>query len=803
MNPDNCMNYPIILSARLLLLALPLAGCATAPSAWPPASASELHQAPVAAPLLTPEAAKPPAPQGKGVAEGERIPPVLVKGSDVMIGKASARGGVSLQGEGVALRFEQAPITDVVHAVLGDLLKLDYAIVTPLAGEITVHTQAPVARAQVLAILESLLQANGIVMVPDAAGRYRIGSSEALKGAVPLPRRTEALPSGFGSVVVPLQYIGVVEMAEILRPVASDQALLRVDTVRNLLILAGTRAQIDGWLEIINTFDVDFLKGMSVGLFPLTYSSVKDVDSALRTLLGGGSGAGANAGPAQGAGSAGSSAPGTTAIGGARTSGADSGPVQIASPLAGLIRVLPIERLNALLVVTPRAHYLEQARVWIERFDRPSDSDTDPQLYVYPVQNGSATHLANLLNGLYGVQATAGQGGGSTGVAPGQQSATQTSNALSNVGFSGGSAVSGGMSLGLTGVGASAQGRGTAQGGAANAVTQVSLGPDIRVVADGANNALLIHASRREYRRIEAALRQLDVAPTQVLIEASILEVTLNDELKYGLQWYFQDKARRGLDGVGQLTSGTSNAISTSNPGFSYSLVSSAGQIRAVLTALATKELLNVISTPTVMVQDNYTASIQVGDQQPVQGSTTITDGGTTTNSIQYKDTGVALAVTPSVNAGDMVSMVVNQTITDVGPIDEATKQRSFLQRQVSSRVAVRSGESVVLGGLIRDNKKRNKQGIPFLHDLPVVGNLFGTTTIDTDRTELLVMITPRVVRTEQDVRTVGAELRERMRRLDDLKGAGVPGWSRSPDGGDRAVDTAVPPNPAPQGQAE
>lgn len=311
------------------------------------------------------------------------------------------------------------------------------------------------------------------------------------------------------------------------------------------------------------------------------------------------------------------------------------------------------------------------------------------------------------------------------------------------------------------------------------AISQVALGPQVRVVADEFNNALLIHAPRSEYRKIEAALRRLDLAPTQILIEASILEVTLTDETKYGLQWFFENSFNSGnYTGQGVLSEGASTALAASVPGFSYTLSNAAGQVRAVLNALAQKSLLNVISSPSVMVLDNHTAAIHVGDQQPIRSAVTLTDGGTSTTSIQYKDTGVMLSVTPSANAGGMVSMVIKQSVTDVGSVDVATGQRSFLQREVASKVAVRSGETVVLGGLMRDNNNNGKQGIPVLHEIPVLGHLFGATTESNVRTELLVMITPRVVQSDQDLRELGAEMRRRMGSLKVL-----PDWDRlSPD---------------------
>lgn len=297
-------------------------------------------------------------------------------------------------------------------------------------------------------------------------------------------------------------------------------------------------------------------------------------------------------------------------------------------------------------------------------------------------------------------------------------------------------------------------------------LTSVTMGSGTRLMADEINNVVLVYGTKSEYDKVEATLKRLDVAPTQVLIEASIIEVTLTDELKYGLQWAFNDPSRGGLTGVGVLSTVAGAAIGATPAGFSYTLRNSAGDVRAVLNALAEKSLVKVISSPSLMVLDNHTASIAVGNQQPVKmGETTGTGGNVTTN-IQYKDTGVSLGVTPSVNAGNMVTMQLNQSVTDVGLVDAATGQRSFLQRQLSSKVAVRSGESLVLGGLIRDNTSNGKSGLPGLQDLPLIGALFGANTTSVNRTELLVIITPRVVRTEQDMRQVGQDLKDRMKTL-------------------------------------
>ncbi len=675
----------------------------------------------------------------------------ILRGTDRVI--AAPPSAVPLTGAPNTFRFEEAPILDVVHIILRDILKVDYMIHPPISGTVTLATKGDVTADDAAYLLESALLANGLVMAQDSRGTYHVGRPEALRGIVSVPRQAGAGPlqPGFGAVVVPLQFIGAAEMATILRPVLPPEALVRVDTVRNLLVLAGSRTQAEGWLSIVSTFDVDLLKGMSVGVFPLKYATVREVEAAMRMLSGGRPAAAGAAPPGQGG-------------------AADlAGSAMAENPFFGALRIMPIERLNSILVVTPRAAYLEEARRWIERLDRPGLNLSEQVLHVYLVQNGSARHLAEVLNGIFGggdARAPA------TGVAPGLNSAS-----TSNIGMGGG--LGGGLGApsgagGLSGVLQAGQAAG-AQSAAAGTTT-VRVG-NVRVVADEVNNSVLVYGTPVEFAKIESALRRLDVPPTQVLIEASIVEVTLTDDLQYGLQWTFDDARSNGKVGTSVLSGLPGGILGGPLAGFSYTLANSIGKVRAVLNALANKSLVKVISSPSLMVLDNHTAQIVVGNQQPIQSTQTISTGGVISNSIQYKDTGVALAVTPSVNAGNMVTMSINQAVTDVGEIDRATGQRAFLQRQIASKVAIRSGETLVLGGLIRDNSTTGSSGIPLLHEIPVLGALFGTKASIGTRTELLVIITPKVVRSDQDARDVSAEMRDRMRSFSGYKpfGAVVP----------------------------
>ncbi len=734
-----------------------------------------MAQAPAAAgqPLPAPAAASQPAVPSQDA--GQPAEPRLIRGNDKVIAPGASLP--PLTGAPSAFNFEETPVADVVRIVLGDILKVDYVLHPPLAGSVTLSTREAVGPDQALYLLESALQANGLALVRDARGTYHVGRPDAVKGIGSVTRQVVSganLPAGYGAIIVPLQFIGANEMATILRPLMPADALVRADTVRNLLILVGTRSQADGWLDLVRTFDVDLLKGMSVGVFPLKYASVKEVEAALRLMSPGG---GAAATPSTGTAAAPAAAARPQAGSGsaAGSSATQAAALSEANPLHGALRIMPIERLNSILVVTPRAAYLDEARVWIERLDKPSDNSSEPQLFVYPVQNGSAQHLAEVLNGIFGGTGV-GSGSSSTGVAPRLGSSTANSNqSLGNIGNIGGMGGLGNNSFfssgGATVLGApnfnNANGNNRGASGSSNGTSgAVTLNQNVRVMADDRNNAVLIYGTRSEYGRIEAALKRLDVPPTQVLIEASIVEVSLTDGLEYGVQWLFSDShgnttGNGVISGRGAVDTGLNGGA-----GFSYTLRNPLG-VRAVLSALATKTNLNVIASPSLMVLDNHTANISSGTQQPINTGSTVVSGGTTIANIQYKDTGVSLAVTPSVNAGDMVTMEIVQSLTDVGEAkDPATGQLPFIQRQISSKAAVRSGETLVLGGLIQEKNTGVNAGVPGLQSIPLFGALFSNKRKNANRTELLIILTPRVIRSDQSMREVSQELRERMQGL-------------------------------------
>jgi general secretion pathway protein D len=616
----------------------------------------------------------------------------------------------------ITLNFDGTDIREVVKVVLGDVLGLNYILDPAVQGTASLQTGRPLRREHLIPTLETLLRMNNAALV------YRDGTYEVLPVASAIQGRvvpqlgesSRALPQGYSVQVVPLQYIGADEMSKILQPLAPEGSVIRVDTLRNMLVMAGTSPELGNLFDTIRVFDVDWMAGLSVGFYTLEYASVADVVSQLENLL------------------------------------ADEG----GNPFKGLFRFIPVESANSLLVISPQEKYLAQARTWIERLDQAEAAgDASERLFVYRVKHGDAENLAEILTQLFASsEDQKSQRVGVGGVAPGLRRATAESAPRAS-GAEGGAAAP---------VAAEAPRRAVA--------TSIELSSTVSIVADAINNSLLVKASPRDYKKILDALKQLDLVPLQVLVEATIIEIFLTGDLKYGVQWeFFGGKKDQRLDY--SLVNNESGTIGKSFPGFNWAVIIPPDTVRATLSALAQDGLVNVLSSPSVMVLDNQTAKIQVGKQVPV--ATSQQQGLTATdrvlNTIEYRDTGVQLSVKPRVTPGGLVQMEIEQEVStvDEGASAGGLNSPTFSTRNITSNVAVRSAQSVVLGGLIQDLSNRGKQGIPGLYNIPVIGALFGETKRSAERTELVVILTPRVIASDQDVEAVTSDFRSRLKGLD------------------------------------
>ena len=656
-------------------------------------------------------------------------------------------GGARVSDDGVTLNFVEATILEVAKTVLGDVLKVNYAVSDGVKGKITLRTSSPIAREDLLDVFSSLLAAEGASLISDN-GVYRIvPSGQGASGG--LARGNRGQNGGVQSDIIPLKYVGALEMERIVSSVAPQSVISRVDQNRNLLIASGTPNELASIRETVAAFDVDWMRGMSFALFPIESADPVAVAQELDTIF-------AN---------------------------------DRDSPTKGIVRFVPNKRLKSVLVISSRPEYIKKAEGWIRRVDLVGQANED-QVHVYRVQNRPAGELAQLLQKVY------------TPLAPDQPLAQPTlppgtaSTTLSSDGGAdfashdraGGVAaiqpqpipsfapVLGGPGSPPT-TAAGGAGSGSVQGAdngqdssqlATAAIQDISpngSGPDdrtsgIQVVADEPNNAIIITATTREFKRIKEILSYIDIPPAQVLLEATIAEITLNDELQYGLRWFFEKKASQL-----SLTDNILGAVAPQFPGFSYFL--NMPNVQVALNALAKVTDVNVVSSPSLMVLDNKRALLQIGDEVPIatQSAVSVTaPGAPIVNSVSFRNTGVILGITPRIGENGRVLLEIEQEVSDVVPttssnIDSPTIQ----QRRIKTTVAVASGQSIVLAGFMQDRATKARQQVPLLGDMPVVGNLFKEKNDQIRRTELLIAITPQVINDPSQIRGIAAEFRDRL----------------------------------------
>lgn len=586
---------------------------------------------------------------------------------------------------GYTLNLANVPIEDAAKNVLGDTLGINYVVDPQVRGTMTIQTSAPVSRDALIEIFETALSINDAAIVQKRNTYQIVRTADAL-GATPaisVPRVSRSGP-GIMVQVIELNHIAADEMNNILAPITRDGMILRVDNKRNLLILAGNTTDLRAMREAIAVFDVDWMRGMSVALHPLEASQPVAIANELDEIFG-------NTGNSK----------------------------------SKIIRFLPNERLNAILVITSRPKYLGRAATWIKKLDNQAQNN-EGQLFVYNIQNRPAKELAEILRAVLA--------GENTDVA-------QESNVVAPQ---------------LTPVEITSDGARGAEGADVYGGNQQS---EISIVADIENNALLISASGREYERIEKILRQLDILPTQVLLEAVIAEVTLNDELELGMRWFFENG---GLQlGLSDVASGFAGAAF---PGLSWSYATS--NIQVTINALASITDVNIISSPTLMARNNQKAILQVGDEVPIvtQQAVDVSNTRAVVNTVEMRDTGIILTVVPRVNKSGRVMLDIEQEVsTVVKTTSSGIDSPTIRQRKINTQVIVHDGETLALGGLIQESNTLTRSQVPILGNIPLLGNAFKNKSDTIKRTELIIFIKPRVVRSLQEARGVTAEFRNQL----------------------------------------
>ena len=713
---------------------------------------------------------------GLSLARSEGKGALVMTGTGRLVGTGRSRHREPEDGGGddVTLNLVNLPIAQAVKIVLGDILGVDYVVDPKLDAKVTVHTAHPVRKTVALELFQSALRVSGVAVV-QSGGLYKVVPLDQAAGAggniSTAPLNRQSMQIGDSTRVIQLRYVSASEMKRVLEPMSIHGGVVRADDARNALTLSGSAQDIATLEDAISLFDIDTMRGMSFALVPVKSSDADTLADDLRNVFGS----------------------------------------EKDGPMNGMIRFIGNKKLSAILVISSQPQYLARARSWIERLDARAQG-TEKQIYTYRVQNRPAKELVQVLASMFGSEGSgrnssnnaAPRFGASTSLSTGSGSgafgqngmATPTSplGALSPTGPTGGS---GGLGAG-GGSGGVAGGLGANSGSMAvnaNASTDqqsskgpqaVALGEDSRfkVAADEAKNALVIMAAPEDYKRLLHVVETLDVLPNQVFIEATIAKVSLNDELQFGVSWFLQKGAHAGAFsgqpagtptlinnqlGNGLLGNLGNNLLGANVgsifPGFSYALRASNAMV--TLNALNQITNVNILSTPSLTVLDNRQATLQVGDQVPINTLQNVSALGTTVNSQQYLDTGVILAITPHISESGRLMLEIDQEVSNVSPGSaNAAGNPTIQQRKVKTQVVVADGESLVLGGLIQNSRNNSTNQIPIAGDFPIIGNAFKTKDDTIAKTELLIMITPHVLRSVTEARDIADEYKRKMLRV-------------------------------------
>ena len=622
-------------------------------------------------------------------------------------------GVVAAEGN-YTINVDRAEIGEVAKLVLGETLGLNYVLDPRVQGTITLSSSRPLTGPEVLDAFEAALRVNGAGLVKDGNVTKIVALQELLEGEMgTADLDPEKVSAGYGVSAIPIRYISIANMLELIDSFVARSGSVRASNIGNLILVRGPASERRSLIDVVLSFDVDWMRSQTASLAILANSSPEEMVSKLEAIF--------------------------------EQDTATSG--------NNAVKVVPLERLNGVVVIANSQEKVRRALVWVGRLDKASVTDTN--YFVYAVQNGNAEDIAKILVATFVDKSDA--PGLTAEVAPDEATVQLSTEANPDQSQTAGGQANQSGKADLQGTDAVSPPPDNAQG-----QSEPSLAPGIRITPNVANNTLVIRASQREYSKILSMLRRIDSPAVQVLINTTIAEVSLNDDLRYGVQAYFRDNKASG-----GVFNGDSLLLRPSFPGLNF-LLGSTSNPKLVLDALSAVTNVRIVSSPSLLVLENETATIKVGDQVPVKIQTLEKDAGGSVNSFEYRDTGVILKVKPRVNSAGLVTMELGQELSSVtagsGSSTTESENPTFSQRSITSKVSVYSTQTVVLGGLISGQDSREKNGVPGVNKIPLLGGLIGKTDNSSKRNELIVFITPQIIQDGEDASRVSEELRAKMK---------------------------------------
>jgi general secretion pathway protein D len=620
--------------------------------------------------------------------------------------KAGKKSGVKEdEGGRVDFNFDEADLYEVIRT-MAEILKINYIAEPGIKGSVTIHTAGRLKEKDLFPIFFQILEVNGLTAVKEGS-LYRIMK---MKDAPRLPLISRIGKQGLQVPpeerviiqIIPLTFISATEMAKIITPFVSADGTVVTHADSNTLVLVDKGSNILKTIRLIEAFDIDVFERLKYRFYQVSNLEAEELAKVLTEIFPPPAGAGKSD-----------------------------------------LKFIAIKRLNLVLAVSSNPRVFDRVEEAIRLVDVPSEQ-VEPQIYVYFVKNGEAKQLSELLDSVFKDDASKSKSDRKeTGrpanplllgykdkvkeepkpaeKAPDKTSATQSE--------------PGGPSGWLKG--------------------------DVKITADEVRNALIIKASPRDYQIVEKVLKRLDVLPRQVLIEVTIAEITLDDSTQLGVEWEF---------GKGTGKMGTTFAASIGSAGLKYAL-GVTDKWYTALNALASKNKVNILSSPSVLASDNKEARIDITTEIPVASSEYLysqTTEPVSQTSIQYRDTGVILTVTPHINERGLVTMEIAQEVSEkadnvqVGGKDYP----SFFKRAVETSLTVQHGQTIVIGGLIKETASKGSSGLPWLVRIPIIRYLFGTDKDSISKTELIILITPHVITSLEDVDSVTDEFKNKVKTV-------------------------------------
>ncbi len=746
---------------------------------------------------------------------------------------APSTGGADTD-EAIVLNFEGADIREVIHS-LATALGLNYSIDPRVQGQVTIRTTGKIARRDLFPIFHQILRSNGFVatkmgdlyqIAPVGEGKTRTFLSSSVAD-----QRSARAEDRFIVELVKVEHVSSEEIAKVLQPFVSPGGDVIAYPRGNLIVLTDLAESVARLKELVTAFDTNTFRELRSQVYHIENANVEDLGDELKGVL--------------------------EPFGVTPKNAADRG-----------VFVIPLPRLNSIVVVGFSPEIFVQVERWLQILDVPPERGGGRTVHVYHVENAKAADLASVLSGLYGGDGSGGGGSsrsggsggrggrsgggfasggggggfgggggggfgssnseggfGSGGSSGGSSGGMGRSGSSSRSGFGSGSGSSSGLSSGSGGgsrgsrrggssggYGGSSGGGGFGggfDGGGGGGMQTILIAPkegekpifkeEVRIVADEITNSLVILATGRDFEMIRDVLRRLDVVPRQVLIETMIAEIGLKGELEFGVEYAIANNGidkvigtvigstggtggndgttpGAGVTGDGTLTiddntllQNSKRAVNMGGQGL-FGFITDKRHFLVLLKALASRSMVKSLATPHIIAADNREAHILIGEEVPILSSTStslLTDTARSYNSIQYRDTGKILTIIPQVNSAGLVNMEIRQEVSAVGAASFGdTNSPSFTSREAETTVVVQNGESVLIGGIIDDQMLRSRSGVPFLMDIPVLGRLFRSESEQLDRTELIILITPYVIRDRQEAHTITTQFENRIRSL-------------------------------------